>query len=301
MTGMLDVSDKIVTRRAATARAVVRVSEDSIELIRRKEVPKGDVLEMARAGGIVGAKSASQLLLFCHNIPVEWVDVAVTLEPGAVVVDVTAKTTYKTGCEMEALTGASCAALTVYDMLKPLDDTLVIEEVRLLRKSGGKSDFGDAPHKGFRAAVLVFSDAVSAGKKRDTAGQAVLGKLREVGLEEVEYVVVGEDGDELARRVEGWCDEGYDLVITLGGTALTSRDVAPEVLRALLDREVPGIMEAARAYGQDRTPYAMLSRGLAGVRGRTLVLALPGSTRGAEESMNALFPYVLHAYRMLRR
>jgi len=299
---MLDVSDKIVTRRTATARAVVRVSEESIELIRRKEVPKGDVLEMARAGGIIGAKSASQLMLFCHNIPVEWVDVAVTLEEGAVVVDVTAKTTYKTGCEMEALTGASCAALTVYDMLKPLDGTLEIEGVRLLSKSGGKSDYRDAPHEGFRAAVLVFSDAVSSGrKKKDTAAQAVLAKLREVGVEDVEYVVMGEDADEMARRVEEWCAEGYDLVITLGGTALTSGDVAPEVLRPLLDREVPGIMEAARAYGQDRTPYAMLSRGLAGVRGRTLVLALPGSTRGAEESMNALFPYVLHAYRMLHR
>ena len=94
--------------------------------------------------------------------------------------------------------------------------------------------------------------------------------------------------------------DGYQLILFTGGTGLSPRDVTPDAIRPIIEREVPGIMEVARDYGQQRTPYSMLSRSLSGVKDQTMVLALPGSTKGASESMDALFPPLLHAFRIFK-
>ena len=99
--------------------------------------------------------------------------------------------------------------------------------------------------------------------------------------------------------MEEFIQQGVKLIITTGGTGLGPRDVTVEATREVIDREIPGIMEAARSFGQRRTPYAMLSRGLAGQKGDTIIVNLPGSSRGVEESLDAVFPAVLHAYKMM--
>jgi molybdenum cofactor synthesis domain-containing protein len=174
----------------------------------------------------------------------------------------------------------------------------MIGGIRLLEKKGGKSDWKDRFDGPVKAAVLVISDSVSSGKKEDKGGVAVVERLKQLGVECDGTTVVPDEAEQIAMRVRAWANEGLDLILTTGGTGLSPRDRTPEAIAPILDREVPGIMEAARSYGQERMPWAMMSRGIAGMIGRTLVITLPGSTRGAQETMDALFPFVLHVVKV---
>lgn len=136
---MVDVSDKAVTARSATAQSVLHTRPDVIALISDGQLPKGDALAVARIAGIMAAKQTSSLIPLCHPLPLS--KVTIDFEPGAdaVLVQATVKTTSVTGVEMEALTAASIAALTLYDMIKAVDKHAVVSDIRVLSKSGGKS------------------------------------------------------------------------------------------------------------------------------------------------------------------
>jgi cyclic pyranopterin monophosphate synthase len=298
---MIDVSQKTTTLRIAVARAVLRASPSSIAHVRAGTVPKGDPLAVARAAAALAVKNTPQLIPFCHPLRVDWVGVEFVVEDNRIVVDVTVKAVDRTGVEVEAMTGAATAALVVYDMLKMLDDTLEIERIRLLEKRGGKSDWRKVDPSRIRAAVLVSSDSVAAGRKDDLCGLMIRERLEETGMQVAAYAVVPDEVEDIVRTVCSWIDhEGIRLVITTGGTGFSPRDRTPEAMQHIVDREAPGIMEAARAHGQERTPFSMLSRGRAGTRKDALVVNLPGSRAGTTDALDALLPGLVHAFKMLR-
>ena len=138
---MRDISEKQTTVRTAVARAVLRASKNSIDLIRQNKVPKGDPLPVARIAAIYAAKNTGQMIPYCHPLPIDFADCTFSVGTDTVEITAEVKATYKTGVEMEALTAASVAALTIYDMLKMVDTSIVIESVVLVKKTGGKSDY----------------------------------------------------------------------------------------------------------------------------------------------------------------
>jgi len=298
---MIDISHKITTLRIATAQAIVRVSEVStFQAIQSNTVPKGDVLATSKAAALLAIKKTPDILPFCHPLPIEFGDVKFTIVDLTIVIEVTIKTIYKTGVEVEAMHGASVAALNLYDMLKPIDDNISIESIKLLNKTGGKSDYKDAFIQQLNAHVVVCSDTVSKGIKEDGAGKIIVERLQKLHLSSVGYSIVPDEVEAIQNSVIESQKNGANLIILTGGTGLSVRDVTPEAIKPLLDREIPGIAEFARSYGQERMPFALLSRSISGTYKGSLIITVPGSSKGASETMDALFPHVLHAFKVLR-
>ncbi len=150
-----------------------------------------------------------------------------------------------------------------------------------------------------RARVIVASNRAAAGVYTDTSGPLLAEGLTELGYQ-VDPVVVVPDGEPVEQALRAAVAEGVDVVLTSGGTGISPTDRTPEMTRRVLDREVPGIAEALRAYGTAKVPTAMLSRGVAGVAGRTLIVNLPGSTGGARDGLAVLGPVLTHAVDQLR-
>ena len=297
---MVDITAKGLTLRIATAQAIVRVgSEETIAAIKDDRVPKGNVLAMAKAAGLLGVKKTPDLLPDCHPLPIESTVIDYEISDLELKILVTVKTIYKTGVEVEAMHGASVVALTIYDMLKPIDKQVSIHEIKLLEKFGGKSTHRKRISRKVRATVVVCSDSIAAGDKTDKAGKAIVTELEGHGLDDIDYTVIPDEAEEIKRVLQLAMDAGSRLIIYTGGTGLSPRDITPETLVPLLDRRIPGMEEAIRSYGQQRTPYAMLSRSVVGTIGNTVVMALPGSTKGAQESMQAVFPAALHLFNVM--
>ncbi len=300
---MVDVGDKPITSRRAVAGAVVRFDPAVLATLVDAGGPKGDAFVTARVAGIGAAKRTAELIPLCHPLPLDRVDVELTAdrESGLVTVRAEARATARTGVEMEALTAASVAALTLYDMAKALQRDIVIERVELLEKSGGRSgdyarDAAARAPAAHEAVVVTCSNRSAAGEREDASGPALVARLRDAGFDVAPgALIVRDDEAEIAALLAGLADAGHRLVLTTGGTGLTPTDVTPAATRRVMDREAPGLAELMRSVGIASTPMAALSRGVVGSRGATLIANLPGSPRGATESLDALLPVLRHA------
>jgi cyclic pyranopterin monophosphate synthase len=293
---MIDVGDKAVTARTATASGRFMTTEEVIGLVKAEGMPKADVLATARIAGIQGAKRTSELIPLCHPIALTSVKIDFEFDETGITVTAVAKTTGKTGVEMEALTAVAIAGLTLHDMVKAVDPAASMTDVRLVEKTGGKRGHwtrdeavvDDEPRviRDRTAAVIVASTAGAAGTREDTTGPVIADWLQREGFA-VDRVSVVADAD-IAHALADVIATAPAVVITTGGTGVSPTDRTPEATAALLDRELPGIAEAIRARGIEKTPTASLSRGLAGVANGTVVINLPGSTGGVKDGLAAL-------------
>lgn len=321
---MVDVSAKAENRRTAIARAVVLLHTSTLALLEARALPKGDVLTVAQVAGIMAAKRTWELIPMCHPLALTHCDVRfrVVDDPPSIIIEASASTTDRTGVEMEAIIAAQTAAATIYDMVKAVQKDVVIRDVRLILKSGGKSglfksdepllfDWRDslpepvpapAPWQGDGLAVacITLSDKGYAGEREDRSGPALLEMLSGLAPARLQGFLLPDDPEALARLVRELAAGGWGLVVTCGGTGLSPRDSTPEALLPLLDRRLPGMEQAMFDEGLRHTPHAVLSRCLAGTMGRTLILALPGSLKAATENLSVLLPILPHALEKLK-
>ncbi len=300
---MVDVGDKPVTARRAVAAATVRMRPDVLATLLDAGGPKGDALRHRAAGRHrrreADRLSSSRSAIRCRSTT--WMSSSSPdREAGTVRIRAEARATARTGVEMEALTAASVAALTLYDMAKALQRDIVIERVELLEKSGGRvrrrthcEPLARAEHE---AVVVTCSNRSAAGEREDASGPRSWRRCATRGstsrpTRSSSPTTRTRSPPLLARLA----DAGHRLILTTGGTGLTPTDVTPAATRRVIDREAPGLAELMRAAGIASTPMAALSRGVVGTRGSTLIANLPGSPKGAAESLAALLPVLRHA------
>lgn len=300
---MRDITSKQITLRTAKAVAVIYCSSETIALIKENKLPKGNLFDVARAAGFLGAKLTPQLLPHCHPVTIDGMEISFEMndsdKPG-ITIRGEAKSIGRTGIEMEMLTAVSVAALEIYDMLKPVDTTLEIGGIKLLQKTGGKSDrkkyFSTPP----LCAILVCSDSTAAGTREDKSGVMIRQMLEKVNANVMAYEVVPDDKMLIQQQILKWVAEDIHFIFTTGGTGLGPRDNTVSAVTELLERDADGIVEAMRNFGQMRTPMAMMSRAVAGSIAHSLILTLPGSTDGARESLEAVLPGLFHARKMMK-
>ena len=261
-------------------------------------LPKGNVLTTAKIAGVQAAKKTAELIPMCHQLNLSFVDIEFEVMADSIQIKSTVKTKEATGIEMEALTAVSATALTIYDMCKAVDKTMVISAINLVDKLGGKSDYATeyCPQVG----VITISDSVSSGKSEDKSGPLLISRFSDSGCSVERKKVLPDGSDELTSTIQNWIKAGVELIITTGGTGLGPRDLTIKTLEEIFDSKLPGVEQALHAYGRGKVKTAMLSRLTAGVVDGTIVICLPGSTGAVKDALNVLIPTIFHSFHMMK-
>jgi len=295
---MVDVTDKVVTVRIAKAEGKISMLPETILAIQNDALPKGNVLTTAKISGIQSAKKTAEMIPMCHQLNLSYVDIEFEFEPDAICIRSIVKTKEATGVEMEALSAVSGAALTIYDMCKSVDKSMVIGEIKLVKKVGGKSDHTVEyrPNVG----VITLSDSISSGQGEDKSGPILINGFSDAGCLVNHHETFPDGSKKLVSTIQDWVKDGVELIITTGGTGLGPRDLTIETMEKVFTSKLPGVEQALHAYGRGKVKTAMLSRLTAGVVNGVIVICLPGSTGAAKDALQVLIPTIFHSFHMMK-
>ena len=295
---MVDVTDKVVTVRIAKAEGKISMLPETIIAIQNDALPKGNVLTTAKISGIQSAKKTAEMIPMCHQLNLSYVDIEFEFESDAICIRSIVKTKEATGVEMEALSAVSGAALTIYDMCKSVDKSMVISEIKLVKKVGGKSDHAVEyrPNVG----VITLSDSISSAQGEDKSGPILINGFSDAGCLVNHHETFPDGSEKLVSTIQDWVKDGVELVITTGGTGLGPRDLTIETMEKVFDSKLPGVEQALHAYGRGKVKTAMLSRLTAGVVNGVIVICLPGSTGAAKDALQVLIPTIFHSFHMMK-
>ena len=295
---MVDISDKVLSARVARAQGKIFMDKKTIKLIKDKSVSKGDVLTVAKISGIQAAKKTYESIPMCHQINLSFVDLSFLIETDCIIISSVAKTNEATGVEMEALNAVSNAALTIYDMCKSADKNMSISNVSLIKKTGGKTSHNTNYRP--KVGIITLSDSVFSGKNKDLSGLILSEGFRDSGCIVEDTIILPDGSEELIPTIKEWSSKNIELILTTGGTGLGSRDLTTGIIEKIFDSKLPGVEQALHSYGYTKIKSAMLSRLLAGVMGKTIIICLPGSPGAVKDALNVLIPSIFHSFHILR-
>jgi len=295
---MVDVTNKISNNRIAKAEGKITMLPETISAIQSSSLPKGNVLTTAKIAGIQAAKKTSDLIPMCHQLNLSNIDIVFKIESSAITISSEVNVKDATGVEMESLTAVSIAALTIYDMCKGIDKTMLISEIKLIEKVGGKTDHITDYRP--RVGIITISDSISKSKGEDISGLILSDGFKDADCT-VDYQCVLPDGSkELLSTIKEWSSQGVELIITSGGTGLGPRDLTVETLEGNFNLNLPGIEQALHAYGRSKVKTSILSRLKAGLIGKSIVICIPGSPGAAKDTLNVLIPTIFHSFHMMK-
>ena len=314
---MINVGDKKPTKRKALASGKIYISPKVLEMIQNKTLEKGDVIALAEIAGINGAKSTATLLPLCHPLPLDNIAIKnqINTKDSCIEVFCYVAAFAKTGVEMEAIAGVQAALLCIYDLCKMYGHDLCLSETRLLYKEGGKSHKICYPQylpellsilaenetktlTSIDSAVLTISDRAFKGVYEDRSGSALQSILESKGSQVIAYTMVPDEESLIIEEIKALVQEKKpQLICTTGGTGVGPRDVTPKAIQELIQYEIPGLGELLRIDGSQHTPFSWLSRSVAGLYEKTLIISFPGNHKAVTQGMEALdslLPHLLH-------
>jgi len=293
---MVDVGDKVTTLRVARATGSIKLSPRTIIMLKDKHIPKGDVLSTAKIAGIQSAKRTAELIPLCHPLNITYVDISFELMQDRILIQAIVKAKDTTGIEMEALTAVSISALTIYDMCKAVDGKMVISEIKLADKQGGKTS-----HKtDYRPTVgiIVLSDSISSGIGKDKSGEILKEGFVSAECNVNEFEIIPDNANKFLEAINKYIANGIELIISSGGTGIGPRDITVDVLAPKFTTRLEGVEQALHSYGLGKTKTAMLSRLQVGIIENTIIVCLPGSASASKDALQVLIPTIFHAYHM---
>jgi len=242
-------------------------------------------------------KATQQILPFCHPISIDFVEGEVNIKENGIEVFATVRGIARTGYEMEALNAVN--TMPHIAMCKGIDKNMVIKEIKLLSKKGGKSDYFE-DLSGEKAAVIVLSDRASKGEYEDKSGKIAIEMLENLKAEVVHYEVIPDDKDILIDRLKS-LQNTANIIITSGSTGFSKRDIAPEATKEVIIKEMVGFEEIMRVYGYRKVPKSIMSRAVCGIINENcIVINLPGSSGGVKDNLSMIEWANKHALKMAR-
>lgn len=312
---MIDISYKKYSYRSACVSGVIFVGKNVFNLIKEKKIEKGDPIVLAEIAGINAVKNTANFILLSHPINIENVFFKVVLDDITYSIKIYSFvfSNAKTGVEMEAFVGLSAALLTIYDLTKKFNPFSFIKDIGLIFKDGGESgkqlgslDYLPDEFKKFfifkenffdktSVCVITISDRASLGRYEDLSGKYLVEFFKSKFCSNLVNVIVPDDSLILLNVLKNYMDMyNPNIILTSGGTGISSRDITYDVVNNLCHKIIPGIGEFLRLTGSFYSSNSWLSRSIAGVYKNTLIVSLPGNPNAVSESLNELSPLLLH-------